>query len=179
MVQWANCKSWDSWTEGAENVRRMFNGPRRFPRSCKLNENSLQISMHLICSTEVPFTFEHNLRAHSAFIPSWHKLGGKKRHGRNWGCSIRHHSRTVISNLLSPWNRRLRIVTPRCSKFSSSTSVRVLRRPVRFLSRLSIRQLSNSVHHFLTWCTLFTRPPYTSFNWLWISTGNTRMFANK
>jgi len=29
-----------------------------------------------------PITFEHNLRAHSAFIPSWHKLG-KKSHGRN------------------------------------------------------------------------------------------------
>ena len=65
------------------DVRRMFNKPRRFPRSWKLNENSLQISMHLICSTEVPFTLEHNLRAHSAFIPSWHKFGGKSNR-RHW-----------------------------------------------------------------------------------------------
>ena len=115
-----------------------------------------------------PITFDYNPRAHSAFIPSRHKSGGGGGgHGRNWDlpfANIHEQPFTIYYHC--------RIINFQLWLLGSSRSVLdVLSRPVRSLSRVSIRQLWNFLRHFMTWCTIITPPQYTCFNWLWISTG--------
>ena len=170
MVQWTNCKCWDCWSEEVENVRRMFNRPRRFPRSWKLNENSLHISIQLIFSTEVPLpsniTSEHILHL--------------SRLGRSWGKKVmveigmfhsppftNSHFQFIITLESSTSNCDSSVfevhflhIRPRCAVSTCAIFITDVHS-----TALELRAPFSDLMH------LITPPRYTSFNWLCISTG--------